>query len=253
MRSAVCGCCAGSRVEVCDWGGREERVWREEEGALEFGGGGDCLVECLGDSLGEEEFALRKVDEDLFEELWEGEGADRGGWFEVVGHILADNVGKAARLLDAIAFDSVVRSTALPILSIVLKQADSASQAQRHQQRGSSADRKRRAGGHDSKSVTKKRTQEEERRETNQESHVSNRFNGTLSKLPQQENPLGPRGPAKGRKEEECKRDELWISMPGGPKSRYPPGDWRWCLRAEVTLVLRAFACQRKLVGGPWG
>ena len=77
---------AGGRVEVCYWGRGEERVWREEEGALEFGGGGDCLVEGLGDALGEEEFALREVDEDLFEEFGEVEGADRGGSFEV-GHL----------------------------------------------------------------------------------------------------------------------------------------------------------------------
>lgn len=41
-----------------------------------------------------------------------------------------------------------------------------------------------------------------------------------------------------------------WISMPASqvryPRSRYQPGDWRWCLRAEVTMILRAFACQRK-------
>jgi len=43
-------------------------------------------VEGLGDSLGEEEFALREVDEDLFEEFGEVEGADCGGSFEV-GHL----------------------------------------------------------------------------------------------------------------------------------------------------------------------
>lgn len=80
------GCRAGCRVEVCDWRGGEEGVWREEKGALELGGGGNCLVECLGDSLGKEEFALREIDENLFEELGEGEGADCGCWFEVVGH-----------------------------------------------------------------------------------------------------------------------------------------------------------------------
>lgn len=152
------GCCAGGWVEVCDWGGGEEGVWREEEGALQFGGGGDCLVECLGDSLGEEEFALREVDEDLFEEFWEGEGADRGGRFEVVGHFLTDGVGKVARLLGSIAFDVAVQSTGLPIFSIVFQQADSASQAQRHQQRGSRAGRKKGdpTPGHGSKSFTKK-------------------------------------------------------------------------------------------------
>ena len=73
---------AGGRVEVCYWGRGDKRVWREEEGALEFGRGGDCLVEGLGDALGEEEFALGEVDEDLFEEFGKGEGADCGGWFE---------------------------------------------------------------------------------------------------------------------------------------------------------------------------
>jgi len=82
----VGGCCAGGGIEVCDWRGREEGVWGEEEGALELGRGGDCLVEGLGDALGEEEFALGEVDEDLFEELGEVEGADCGGCFEVVGH-----------------------------------------------------------------------------------------------------------------------------------------------------------------------
>lgn len=99
------GRCAGGRVEVCDWGGGEEGVWCEEEGALEFGGGGYCLVEGLGDSLGEEEFALREVDEDLFEEFGEVEGADCGGSFEV-GHFafLTDGVGRAVGLLGSIAF-----------------------------------------------------------------------------------------------------------------------------------------------------
>jgi hypothetical protein len=50
---------------------------------------------------------LREVDEDLFKELWEVEGADRGGSFEV-GHLFMGDVGKAARLLDSIVFDSVV-------------------------------------------------------------------------------------------------------------------------------------------------
>jgi hypothetical protein len=55
---------------------------------------------------------------------------------------------------------------------------------------------------------TTKKGNKKEKRKTNQESHVSNRSNGTLSKLPQQENPLGPRGQQK-RREEECKKDEL--------------------------------------------
>lgn len=82
LRSAVGGCCAGSGVEVGYRRGGEEGVWGEEKGALELGGGGDCLVEGLGDALGEEEFALGEVDEDLFEEFGKGEGADCGGWFE---------------------------------------------------------------------------------------------------------------------------------------------------------------------------
>ena len=60
-------------------------------------------MECLGDSLGEEEFALREVNEDLLEELGESEGADCGGWFEVVGHVLTDDVGSLAKVLDPIA------------------------------------------------------------------------------------------------------------------------------------------------------
>lgn len=190
------GRCAGGRVEVRYWGGREEGVWQEEKGALEFGGGGDCLVEGLGDSLGEEEFALREVDEDLFEEFWEVEGANCGGSFEV-GHFSfpTNGVGRAAGMLGSMAFGSVVLSKVLRFFSIVFQQANSALKTQRHQQRGGRADRKeRKAAGHDSKGLTKKRAQEEEEGKTNQESHVSNRSNGTLSKLPQQENPLGPRG-----------------------------------------------------------
>lgn len=134
------GCGAGGRVEVCDWRGGQEGVWREEQGALEFGGGGDCLVECLGDSLSEEQFALGEVDEDLFEEFGEGEGADCRGWFGV-GHFLLGDPGEVARLLNTIAFDNVVQSTARRIVSIVFQRVGSASQARRHQQRDNGADR----------------------------------------------------------------------------------------------------------------
>jgi hypothetical protein len=48
---------------------------------------------------------------------------------------------------------------------------------------------------------------------TNQRAHVSNRSNGTLPKLPQQENPLGPRGQQKGGGGMQKRR--AWISMLG--------------------------------------
>jgi hypothetical protein len=47
---------------------------------------------------------------------------------------------------------------------------------------------------------------------TNHVAHVSNRSNGTLSKLPQQENPLGPRGQQKRGGGMQKRR--AWISMP---------------------------------------
>ena len=102
---------------------------------------------------------MREVDEDLFEELWEVEGADRGSSFEV-GHFLTGDVGNAARLLCSIAFDSVVRSDALAVFSIVFQQVGSASRVQRHQQRNSRAGRKGGAIGHDRKSSTKETNKE---------------------------------------------------------------------------------------------
>ena len=51
-------------------------VWGEEEGALEFGGGGYCLVEGSRSSLGEEQVALGEVGEDLFEKFGEVQGAE---------------------------------------------------------------------------------------------------------------------------------------------------------------------------------
>jgi hypothetical protein len=48
---------------------------------------------------------------------------------------------------------------------------------------------------------------------TNHVAHVSNRSNGTLSKLPQQENPLGPRGQQKRGGGMQKRR--AWISMLG--------------------------------------
>lgn len=51
-------------------------VWGEEEGALEFGGGGYCLVEGSGGALGEEQVALGEVGEDLFEKFGEVQGAE---------------------------------------------------------------------------------------------------------------------------------------------------------------------------------
>jgi hypothetical protein len=53
------------------------------------------------------------------------------------------------------------------------------------------------SGGEKQQVMAASLDKEETRRkkwETNQESHVSNRSNGTLSKLPQQFNPLGSRG-----------------------------------------------------------
>jgi hypothetical protein len=63
-------------------------VWGEEEGALEFGGGGYCLVEGPGSALGEEEVALGEVQEDLFEEFGEVQGAEGCGCGGSGGHVV---------------------------------------------------------------------------------------------------------------------------------------------------------------------
>ena len=55
------------------------RIGREEEGALAFGGGGYCLVEGTAGALGEEEVSLGEVQEDLFEEFGEVQGAEGCG------------------------------------------------------------------------------------------------------------------------------------------------------------------------------
>jgi hypothetical protein len=76
----VSGGAAGGGVEVRYRGGGEERVRGEEELALDAGRGGYGEVEGARDALGQEEVALGEVEEDLFEEFGEGEGAGCCCW-----------------------------------------------------------------------------------------------------------------------------------------------------------------------------
>ena len=74
------------------------RIGREEEGALAFGGGSYCLVEGAAGALGEEEVSLGEMQEDLFEEFGEVQGAEGcgcgglGGGHVVVRFVLCCHV-----------------------------------------------------------------------------------------------------------------------------------------------------------------